>query len=304
MNTEPNLKQWQELKADWQDFLKACTRKQRRALSYFLFGKDSSKAYEQYQEICKQIGETWKVTQEARARISKIIEKRDGGLMQTITYQDLEGNDHTRFIYADPYLAGHRRFFAELGPARAKDPLRCAQKLVREREWLEFKGNYKQWLGSNHWWQKIYDLVAFRVVYSFLGDIRDAKKNLRLVLEEVGYHLDQKDYIWNIDEARKRGARSIHLILTTPSPNHRVIEVQLMTTLQVAWDQSEHVIEYEQKRLQHEAAEAPNSKRRQRTHREISRRSVHFLSLSTCVIKSAVSRICQPSEFFRGGFSR
>jgi hypothetical protein len=247
------LPQWTDVEDKWNGFLKSCTTRQKTALSFFLFHRNTSRPHEQFDEICAQIVETWNAAQKAFDLVCESIEKD----IENITphkYKLDDGTAHIRFFYLDPALEDRKRFFAELLPIRGKDPLRCAKKLVNGREWRDFNGDYKQWLGKNEngeynpWWRRVEDLAAFRIVCNFLSDIRLIRQTLRAALRPKGYEFGKKDYIWDLDRARKRGARSLHVLLTVPGSEKRLIELQLMTMLQLAWDQSEHVIEYEVKR--------------------------------------------------------
>jgi ppGpp synthetase/RelA/SpoT-type nucleotidyltranferase len=231
-----------DLTQKWKDFHKKLSQRERNALALFLQTKPGA-LNEQLRKINDQIDCTVASSKEAFEVVCKSISSIDSSRIRASERKD---NMPVRFTYADPHLKGRERFFAEVSPIRPKNPIRCAEKLVKGRTWAEFGGSAKAWLGDQHWWERIYDLAAFRVVCNFLNDVERVRYALMGAFSQSPFAEPMlRDFIWDVDLARKRGARSIHLLLYLPSPKGCRAELQLMTTLQQAWDYKEHVLEYE-----------------------------------------------------------
>lgn len=226
----------------WKEFHKNLSTRERNALAFFLKTKPGA-LHEQLRIINEQIDQTVASAKNAFDVVCSSISSIDSPNIRATERKD---NMPVRFVYADPSLGGRERYYAEVSTIRSKNPIRCAEKLVKDRTWAEFKGSYKEWLGDEHWWQRIYDLAAFRIVCNFLNDVEEVRAALMGAFSQPPFKKPEpRDFIWNIDLARKRGARSIHLLLQLPSPEGCRAELQLMTTLQQAWDYKEHVLEYE-----------------------------------------------------------
>ncbi len=145
----------------------------------------------------------------------------------------------------------HRRFICKLDISNKKKHwYSVADKLWRESQ----KSNPEYNLQNFH--EVMTDLVRLRVVCNFLSDIEsfeselirdyeiDTAKQKSFLMEKTDNSIKQHP------KDRKSGHRSIKYLFTSKDFPGVFLELQIMTLFQEAWDQKDHYLIYERRRLQ------------------------------------------------------
>ena len=110
----------------------------------------------------------------------------------------------------------------------------------------------------NDFHTKMKDLVRLRVVCNFLSDIESFEAELKndydgdLSKQKAFSFKKTDDSIQQRPKDRKSGHRSIKYLFTSKDLPGVYLELQMMTLFQEAWDQKDHYLIYERRRLRPE----------------------------------------------------
>lgn len=146
-----------------------------------------------------------------------------------------------------------RRFICKLDTSNKKKHwYSVADKLWREST----KSDPKYDLHNFH--EIMTDLVRLRVVCNFLSDIESFESALSEdygsdILKQKAFYIEKTDdSTKQRPKDRKSGHRSIKYLFTSKDFPGVLLELQIMTLFQEAWDQKDHYLIYERRRQQPE----------------------------------------------------
>jgi len=141
-----------------------------------------------------------------------------------------------------------RRFLFRIDSSnQTKSPERIIQKLCKEKDdndlpihtWEDFTKTMK-------------DMVRFRVVVNFLGDVDKVVEAIEKCEPIQSLFVIIKDNtIHNPLKGRRSGERSVKLVLREKA-NNISVEIQVMTMFQESWDKKDHPLVYEKIRIDEE----------------------------------------------------